>query len=275
MSTQIVRFEPGLSRHSAPQGSQRAAFERLEANIRAVSTEDLVPLNIDPHFAAGRVLGAAPRFLSLRPRMATLAPELNLWLVDNSVPLAHAYLYTSAGYVELNELTAELPLLLEEGVALRAKLQLHKRALMQCGLLAGRHLSGLKRSRGYHAVAHDLTALMRCFDDNWTALEGRTAVPRSDIEQALPRSRSACSSAHFVAANPRRPSAPRSISGTRLLVCSCWPTARSVALCSFFAFARGTPTPSRPRSTARATPAGGSARSLIRWSEGGLCRGPA
>ena len=37
--------------------------------------------------------------------MGSIGPELDLWLVDHCVLLAHVYLYTSAGYLELNELS--------------------------------------------------------------------------------------------------------------------------------------------------------------------------
>jgi hypothetical protein len=165
-----------------PTGTQRDAFKRLEARIRAVPRQKLRPMNIRPYEASCLILEAAPKFMALWPQMQKLG-GLDLALVENCADLAHAYCYASNHYV-MHDPLGLLQEQQREALAIRSKLRLAFELVTLDQNLRGSFVVPLRNTTSYAALAQDLSALARFFRDH-QALVGTTLhVKEGDLSRA-------------------------------------------------------------------------------------------
>ena len=175
---------PSTNSNNQHHDVQLESFKRLEAQIRGVPQDELMIINIDCTYAVTIVLGAAPRWLALRPRMDRISSEVDLALIDNASALGYALSYANADFVRTTTPTESLPMLHDEGERLRDLMLASKLVLEKHGLVKGEYLEALKGPVGYRNLSHDLSALVRFYRDNWTQIEGKTPLAMADIDRA-------------------------------------------------------------------------------------------
>lgn len=182
MTTALARAQGAPSSHDDPDPA-RAAFSRVEAVIRGVPPEAAPPPNLDGQRAAQRVLRAAPKFMSLRPRMASLSSELDLTRIDRCVDLAFAYCYARAAYVRTAPFVP-LAARRREALALRRRLHAVMALLEDRPELRGGFVTSLRMTHSYESLSHDLTALARFFTDHAEHIARRAPVSATDVDRA-------------------------------------------------------------------------------------------
>jgi hypothetical protein len=162
----------------------RDAYERLIDEIRKVSDDDLVTINIDVPTAVTTVLGTLPEVRSLRAQIVTEIPNFDIERFDKleayTLALGHAhalYLAASTPSESLDELSQRVAdsreLLLSDATA-----------LAQRGFVSGQRLRELKGPNGYRNVAFDLFMLVALLRESWDKIVGKTAIQPIELDQA-------------------------------------------------------------------------------------------
>ncbi|HEX2733327.1 MAG TPA: hypothetical protein VHM70_17070 [Polyangiaceae bacterium] len=158
------------------------AFKRVEAEIKAVPTEQLVPINFDPRGVVATILGAYPEIIALRSQLNTLPFDISIVdkLKDYALALGHAH----ARCMQAVEAGSELAELGSEGSAIRDRLQADAQGLAKRGIMNPKLLDKFRNGNGYKNIAFDVVGLAEAFLDVWDKLGGKTLVTREELEHA-------------------------------------------------------------------------------------------
>lgn len=160
------------------------AYERVEAEIRAVAAGEVLVVNLDIWAAVNRVAGALPRVMAFRERIVSALPGFDVARLDRLKLYAKAAAYAHAAHQMAAGPPEDLRPLFEEAVALRAILFTDARALMARGLLPAGALRNLKGAASYRTVAVGLQMLVTVFRENALRIAGRCAVAEAELERA-------------------------------------------------------------------------------------------
>lgn len=171
----------------APPDTARAAFERLQPELRALPPERLVPVNVDIPTAVSLVLGVAPRLRSFREDIVRMLPHHPIQWLDRLEDIALA-----AWWVHLHTLSVRqqdtsddaVQRLVAEATSLRRSLLLAADALADRALIDDTPLQQIRQGQGRIDLANDLVALAALFRTAWDRIEGKTAITREDIDRA-------------------------------------------------------------------------------------------
>ena len=184
MPTETAKVTPEATSESKGGDYQRQCFTRMEARIRAIPRERLVPPGVDPIHASSVALSAVPRYQPLRSRMEKFAGEVDLELIDCVSELAHALSYATGDYVRLATGGESLQDLLEEGLTLRALLSDVKELCERQGLIKGVPLTQNPRLTGSVNVSRDLTAAKRFYEECGEELLKKLPVTPAQLDRA-------------------------------------------------------------------------------------------
>lgn len=160
------------------------AYNALLPKFRALSVEELVPINIDIPAAVTTALGVAPEMAAFKDEVALHLPQLDfepvLHLDEYAMALSHAHTL----YLMASQPVDSLQPLVAEGTVLRETLFADATALVQRRLLNGNQLRDLQGPVGYKNLAVDLQILAALFRENLDQLQGKCAVQASDAHRA-------------------------------------------------------------------------------------------
>ncbi|WP_437622943.1 hypothetical protein [Sorangium sp. So ce1151] len=156
---------------AAPQAA--AAFDRVLAEIEALSPDRLIPVNLDVPRVVSRVLGVSPGLVALRPAIAENLPTFEVALVDRLETYALAAWYAHLLSLSSGDVESALKPLLAEAALLRENLLGDAEALARRGLLDAETVPDIRAGQGYIDMANDLVALSALF-----SASGRAASPR-------------------------------------------------------------------------------------------------
>lgn len=123
------------------------AYQRVKAELEALTQDDLAPLNVDIVSAASIALGVAERIVEHRDRMAKL-PEFEIRHVDNLVDYAKATWYAYATNLP-SVSPQELQQYLTEVAALRSKFLTWATALATEGKFEEVAIAKIKEGSGH------------------------------------------------------------------------------------------------------------------------------
>jgi hypothetical protein len=168
-----------------PQMSSPAAYERLLPEIRAVSEELLVHINLDVLVVVTTLLGALPELRALRPRIVAELPQFDLERFDKLELMARALSHAHAQFVAATKPLEALPAVVEEATKLREVLYPDALALSNRGLLDGSKFKDVKRTTGHRALALDLQVLSLTMKEQWSRIAAKTAVSPEELERAV------------------------------------------------------------------------------------------
>ncbi len=162
----------------------RAAYQQLIDEIRAVPTSEVIPINIDIPTAVTTALGAMPEIRALRPRMVAEIPQFDMARFDKLEAYTLAAGHAHALFLAASAPTESIDELSTSATASRALLLSDASALANRGLLDGQRLKDLKGPSSLRNLAFDLFALAALLRDNWTKIEGKTALQPIELDKA-------------------------------------------------------------------------------------------
>jgi len=161
----------------------RQAYERVLPVAEAIRDEELLPVNVDVPSAVATAVGVLPKVMAYRADAAQL-PKYDVKCFDE------LQLHTFAvGHAHTKFLVASAPpevlaALNERGVALRDTMYTDATALAHRGLISGERIAGFKANVGYKNIAFDLLGLSELLRENWVAINGKTAIQMSELDEA-------------------------------------------------------------------------------------------
>ncbi|WP_438021938.1 hypothetical protein [Sorangium sp. So ce233] len=167
-----------------------AAYNRIAPELDELSAAAiaLTPIHIDLPRAVALVLGALPGLAALRPAIVKQLPEHKVALLDKLELYALAAWY--AHLIALPESGAEssaghaVKPLLDEAIALRARLLAEADDLARRGLIDPHAIDDIRAGEGHVDTANDLVALSALFNQSWPELAGRTSADDEEVRRA-------------------------------------------------------------------------------------------
>lgn len=159
------------------------AFQRLQAEVRAVPDNELGTVNVDVPSAVATVLGALPEIMALRGDIAAIngvdLTKLDK-LRDYALALGHAHGAYRAALSPSDPVTK----LAEEVVDARDQLLADAQGLARRGLLESGSIEKLRTPSGYKNIAFDLVSLVQIFRERSVELADKTPVTEQELKRA-------------------------------------------------------------------------------------------
>lgn len=170
---------------TAPAPTAPVAFALVREEIEAVPAAAFVRNNLDTARAARRGLAAAERIEPLLPALARL-PDFDFRIVSDLRTYALAVLHTHDLATEGSEAAAaQLAVLIEEAVPLRALMLSGAELLALAGLVSKVRVAAIRSGQGYADTAGDLQALGRLYLELWAQVKDKVPVTRAMAERAI------------------------------------------------------------------------------------------
>ena len=160
-----------------------AGFQRVEAEIQAVTERELMPVNVDVQSAVATVLGALPEIRALRDTFAQLMGfDIARFdkLRDYTLALGHTHAMYRGAAGPSDGLTA----LADNVTALRDVLEADAVALAKRKILDEAQVNKLRGGSGYKNIAFEVAGLVGLFREHWDAIKGRSALQADELEHA-------------------------------------------------------------------------------------------
>lgn len=161
------------------------AFERLEAQIRALAVEGVAPPRVDVVRAATLVLGTASRLGPYRTQLADVAPGFDLAAFDELADSAQAVLHAHWSTFDEDEQDTDLRSLIDEGLALFKVIGEAGRALGRAGLLSDVKVKTLRAGKSKLKRIAGLKGLALLFNANWAALRNNIWITEAQLARAI------------------------------------------------------------------------------------------
>jgi hypothetical protein len=187
MSSNEVTQNPSTSGATAPDlaGEDLAfheGFQRVEAEVRAVPLDRLMPINFDVRAVVTTILGVYPELVELRPAIEELpvSVEFIYKVKDYALALGYAHSRMQVAVQTSDALAA----VAQEGIVVRDQLQADAQGFAKRGIIRPEVLTRFRSGTGYRGIAFDLVGLPEVFLDVWDKLEGKTPLTREEVENA-------------------------------------------------------------------------------------------
>jgi hypothetical protein len=153
-------------------------------DMRALREGELAALNLDTAAAVTTVLGALPKIRRLRDHLLALQ-GIDEALIDDLEDYASAAAEAHSRFRIATTRRDHLIPLNRKAAKLRETLKLDVQALVRRGLIEPARVASFKGRTGYKNVAFELIGYANLLRASWPRIEGRTAIPKQDIEEAL------------------------------------------------------------------------------------------
>lgn len=160
------------------------SFERQKSAIRAVPTDDLLTVNVEPLLALQAMHRALPRVSAMRARLVEEFKSFDRAKFDNLRDYGYAFAHATTLLRAAEPQVSGFDQLANECSEMRSKLDAYLRAAIEAGVLSTSRLSELKGTVGHRNTAHDLLLLAQIYRANWSKLEGKTFFTQADIRHA-------------------------------------------------------------------------------------------
>lgn len=155
------------------------AYNRVKAEIDALSLDELAPPNVDIVGATSIALGVAERIVSHRDRLAKL-PEFEVRYVDNLVDYAKATWYAHITNLPTAEPTDAADLIAEV-TELRSKLLMWAVPLVGAGKFEEAAIAKIREGSGYKDTSSDVVALVNLYRSKWDEVKNICGVTEQDL----------------------------------------------------------------------------------------------
>ena len=162
----------------------RDAYQRREAEIRAVPDDELIPRNVEAQQALTTTLQGYPSILALVPTLRALFANYDSKPLENLADYAMAYLHcTTVDRASAPQVSPGGPLL-DEGVKLCEVIGADLQAATARGTIHGAPLKESKGTSGYRNTADTLLLYAQVAHANWAKLEGKTHLSQAEVHHA-------------------------------------------------------------------------------------------
>lgn len=158
-------------------------FQRVEAAVRAVPEQELLPLNLDVPSTVTTVLGAWPEIRAFRDTVAAL-PGANMTAFDNLRDYALALAHTHGLFRGLAGPPDGLTKMAEDLANIRDMLFADAMALAKRGVFDETRITKLRSGVGYKSLAFDVVGLVQILRERWADISNRTGVQQAELDHA-------------------------------------------------------------------------------------------
>jgi len=162
----------------------RDAYQRKEAEIRAVPDSELATPNVDSQQALTTTLQGYPSIQALRPKLIKTFSDFDPKPLDNLADYAMAYLHCTTVDKASVPQTSPGGALLDEGAKLCTAIGADLGAAAERGTINGAPLKASKGTAGYRNVADTLLLYAQVALANWPKLEGKTHLTPAELRHA-------------------------------------------------------------------------------------------
>lgn len=165
--------------------SSEQAFNALKAEIEAVPSDALLPVNVDVAVAAMIAIRAAPR---LEVLMTEFGTEKLMETGFDPTNVTRLRLYAAAAWhahvmaTPAND--GKLQFQIGEATKLKKSLLLWADALADRGLLSAERIAEIRAGTGHVDLANDMVALGQMFGDAWATIEDKCAISKDEVDRA-------------------------------------------------------------------------------------------
>lgn len=160
------------------------ALERIEAELSALSREELLPIKLNVSAAVTTVLRALPGLRELRAQMVDELPRFDLArfdrLEDYAVALGQAHekvLVATSSRHELEEPAAA-------ALEMRERLLADVTVLVRHRIVDEAALAPLRGAKGHKKLASDLMTLVAVLREAWPRIEGKLFITALELDAA-------------------------------------------------------------------------------------------
>lgn len=160
------------------------AEERVKADLAALDEKDLIQVNLELKLAVSTTLGLLGEVRALRPQIVKELPTFDIASFDKLEDYALALQSANTDYLTATKGPDDLKVLVAEGMRLRARLETDAKALGNYGLVDVGQLANMSGSTGHRELAQDLEILSRVLKNNWSNIQGKTALSLADFQIA-------------------------------------------------------------------------------------------
>jgi hypothetical protein len=160
------------------------AFEQTRPEFAAMSKCDLLPLNLDPVAAAGRVRAALRNVDSLRAEIAESFPHFDFNQLATLERYTLALIHAQRLVVCAKSPPTRLRALHKEGIALRAGFTADIEGLARRGHVRGIRNHTLRGTTSYRDIASDLNSLVALLRQDWAIVSAKTGVTEAELVRA-------------------------------------------------------------------------------------------
>lgn len=178
-----LKKKPAPRKPAAPPQAA-AAFDRIIPELDALSTDALIPINLNIPRSVSQVLGVLPGLLALRPAITERLPMHDVGLLDRLETYALAAWYAHLLWLSSAGAESALKPLLGEAVPLRENLLSDAEALARRGLLDADAVAEIRAGHGNIDTANDLVALSALFSASWPEIACKTAATEEEVKRA-------------------------------------------------------------------------------------------
>jgi hypothetical protein len=177
---------PSTTSASAPSAPNAAAdaFAKIEAELAALTPEELTPITVDVSAAVTAVLAAAPRIREHRDAIVEQLPLHPIESLDELETYAHGAWYAHLLHNYANGSPEAAKAMIDEAQKLREDLLVAAEALAHRGMLDADAVAAIRKGHGHADTAGDLTALAQLFSASWGKVNSKTAVEKTEIDRA-------------------------------------------------------------------------------------------
>jgi hypothetical protein len=169
---------------ASPPNAAADAFTKVEPELAALPTEEVMALPADFGAVVNAVLAAVPRILEHRDIIADQLPRHPIALIDKLETYAQAAWYAHLVHAYSSNGPEALKALVDEAQKLREGLLIAAEALAHRNILDADAVAHIRKGSGNADTAGDLTALAALFKDSWGKVSSKTAVERHEIDRA-------------------------------------------------------------------------------------------
>lgn len=166
------------------ESTPRIAFEATAAARAALSSEEVLPVNVDVDTAVAIVLRASAHLERLRESIVDQLPKFDLAQFDAIPIYAQALADAHRYYLAAAEPKDGLPELAARAAELRDTLLADTRALVRRGHVDGKQLDDLRGGNGFLSIGTDLNVLEKILRARWTSIATHTGVEMHELDQA-------------------------------------------------------------------------------------------
>jgi hypothetical protein len=159
------------------------AYERVKGDWAGLAEDQLLKVNLDIAGAVKTMLGALPEVKAQRDRLAAL-PAFDVAAFDKLEDYVLALSCVQAQYVMATQPPDDLAELNASAIALRERLTLDAKALVNRGLFDARKMAALSGNTGYRNVGTDLQSLGLALKAVWSDIQGKSGIELEELTAA-------------------------------------------------------------------------------------------
>jgi len=159
-------------------------YETLLHLTESIDPKGVKPFRADMRVVRTNVKKGAAALLAEEPRLKKELPELNLKNLRRAPDLALALQHASFLTLDARGASTDLPALMSESTQLRQFLLTNAESLVLAGIFEAKKVEAIRKGRGALDSADDCVRLAALYQENASAVRGKTPVTATILKRA-------------------------------------------------------------------------------------------